>query len=292
MLRLSSFLLGLALISPGLAQSVAVPDAAEDAASITAKEDLEDRVWHSLRLGDLMPILRDEALDQAVLMEEVMFEKGGDGGWLQQVERIHTPDRMEAMFRTGLDSAMSDAPADEIGAALDFYEGGLGQQILSLETSARQVMIDDTAELAARDAFARADLREAPRVGQIDRLIEAADLVGPNVAGGLNAALAFSRGFEQGGGYQVPMTEAQMLEDTWAQEPEIREETLGWMKAYLFLAYSPLSDAELERYITFAASPEGQALSKVMFAGFDALFVQTSREMGQAAALQLKGREL
>lgn len=251
-----------------------------------------DQLWDTLQLGALMPILRDEALAEANVMQDSLFQRGGTGNWLGEVARIHDPARLEGVFRAGLRTALMQMDKAQVAAALDFYRQPTGQRLISLESSARVALLDPDTEALARETFAEAASQGAPRVARIGRLIDAADLVGPNVAGGLNAAIAFSQGFSQGGGFDMPLTEEQMLADAWGQAAMIEAETLQWMEAYLTLAYSPLSDAELEGYIGFARSPQGRALSAVLFAGFDALFRQTSYELGLAAAGQLQGREL
>ncbi len=251
-----------------------------------------DHLWETLQLGDLMPILRDEVLAEMQGMQEDLFLRGGTGNWLAEVARIHDPVRLEELFRTGLGAALEQADEARMTGALDFYRQPLGRRLIALENSARVAMLDPDTDAQARAAFAAAAHRGAPRVAQIARLIDRADLIEPNVAGGLNAAIAFSQGFGQGGGFDMPPTEGQMLADAWNQEAGIRVETQSWLEAYLTLAYSPLSDDELERYILFVASPEGRALSAVMFAGFEALFWQTSFDLGLAAAGQLQGRKL
>ncbi|MDB6178852.1 DUF2059 domain-containing protein [Paracoccus sp. Z330] len=253
-----------------------------------------ERIWQDLDMTALMPILHDEALVEAELMQQDMSGRTDSARWLEIVSRIHAPQRLKQHFFVGATQALDTRPRDDddIERALAFYETELGQRIIGLETAARLAMLDPGAESAARDAFLDAASHGHPRVGQIARLIDDADLVGPNVAGGMNALMAFSRGFAEGDGFDMAMTEQQILSDAWAQEPEIRAQTLGWMEAYLLLAYSPLSDRELEEYIDFAGSPEGRALSSVLFAGFDALFQQTSWNLGFAAAGHLQGRDL
>lgn len=275
---------------PALAQSSPGGEASPQAT--TARQQLASRLWGVLGLAQLMPILRDEALTEAEVMQSTMFEGQSEIGWLDTVAEIHNPARLGTLFRDGVATQMSPRQAPRLETALAFYEGDLGQRLIGLETTARLAMLDPDTETAAREQFSEAASHEAPRVAQISRLIDEADLIGPNVAGGMNAAVAFSQGFADGGGFDMPMAEQQMLADAWAQEAEIRAETLGWMEAYLMLAYSPLSDAELENYIRFAGSSEGQTLSALLFAGFDAVFRQTSRELGLAAAGQMQGRDL
>lgn len=284
-----TFCLMVALLAglPAAAQQQSGP-----AGSATAGQEVAARLWEALDLAALMPVLRDEALAEAAEMQGSMLDGGGAIGWMDAVARIHEPARLEALFRDALSRSMRPGDAQRIEQALAFYEGDLGQRLVGLETTAREALLDPDTETAARDAFVEAASHEVPRVEQIRRLIEEADLIGPNVAGGMNAAIAFSQGFSEGGGFDMPMSEAQMLADAWSQEAEIRAATMGWMEAYLMLAYSPLGDADLERYLRFAGSGEGQALSALLFAGFDALFRQTSYDLGLAAAGQRQGRDL
>ena len=285
MLRIVFLAVGIAASSPAISL-------AETNLPVADEQTIQTRLWRVLQLDDLMPIMRDEAVAEAKSMQDLIVQRGGDDRWIQIVERNHEPARLERLFHSGVKkSDFSEHPA-LIDSALIFYETPLGRRMLSLETSARRVMLDDDAKTDARGSFSEAASTNSPRIAQIRRLIDQADLIGPNVAGGMNAALAFARGYDEGGGYTTPMSEAEMLSETWAQELMIRAEALGWLEAYLYLAYSPLSDAELDQYIDFAASPSGQALADVLFAGFDAMFEQTSYEMGLAAAGQIQGHRL
>lgn len=258
---------------------------ARDLAISIALEDGDgQRVWQALQMQALAQVLRDEARREAeALVADGLVPPDGPP-WPQIVARIHDPERLGAMFRDSLDRAAARIAPDLLDRALRFYETGQGGRMVALENAARRAMLDPQAEEAARWAFARADRLGLPRAALIRRLIDEADLVAPNVATGMNASVAFSQGFAEGGGFDMAPTPDQMLAEAWAQQDEIAYEAEAWMQAFLMLAYAPLSDAEIETYIGFATSPEGQALADLMFAGFDAVFVQTSREMGLAAA--------
>jgi hypothetical protein len=108
----------------------------------------------------------------------------------------------------------------------------------------------------------------------------------------LNASLAFYQGMAEVAAFQEAMPEDQMLADVWAQEPEVRAETVDWLFPYLALAYKPLSDADLAVYQDFSGSPAGQAVNAALFAAFDAVFVAVSLDLGRAAAKQMQGQEL
>lgn len=283
MLRFLCLCLCLALAGTGLAQSPG---------PLPQQRQVAEAVWQIMRMESLARVMRDEAIAEAEEMAAGMFPGGGSGRWLDRVGAIHHPARFRALFMAGMADAMTGRPADDMLAGLAFYRTALGQRILTLETSARVAMLDAEVEAGARAAFRSALARRDPRAGRILRLIRTADLIEPNVAGGLNAAIAFSSGFQEGGGLPVPLSRDQMIREAWAQEAQLRAETEAWMTAYLFLAYAVLGDAELDRYIAYAGSAGGAALAQLMFAGFDAVLAQTSRDMGLAAAAEMRARQL
>lgn len=271
----------------GLAEAATVP-----VQMTTPDMDPADRLWRELQLGALMPLLQQEAVAEAARMEAEGLIAGGGLPWARVVERIHQPDRMEALFREGLAQALPRAEAATVRRGLAFHGSGLGRRVVGLEISARRALQEEGVEAEARAAFAEALAAGQPRAQAIARMIDEADMVAPNVAGGLNAAIAFSRGYAAAGGFDMPPDERQVVSDAWAQRAEIETEARAWLQGFLMLAYGPLSDAELADYARHVASPEGQALSQLLFAGFDRAFAQTSYDMGVAAALRGRGEQL
>lgn len=283
MLRLLTFCLLIVLSGPGHAQ-MRLP--------ALTNQQITDTVWTLMQMDRLAEILQEEAVAEGREMAATMFPRGGTGLWLEQVRALHHPDRIRAMFLAGVSTSLVRLGPENVQQGLAFYRTGLGQQILTLEGRAREAMLDDRVEAAARASHARAVRRNEPRAARIALLIDAADLIEPNVAGALNASVAFSRGFEAGGGFAMPMSDMQIVQDAWAQEPTVRADSAAWIGAYLYLAYASLTDAQLDLYIRFAESVGGRALSRAMFAGFDAAFTRTSYDMGLAAAAEMRGREL
>ena len=55
------------------------------------------------------------------------------------------------------------------------------------------------------------------------------------------------------------MTEEQMLNEVWGQEPAIRDDTETWVFGYMTFAYETLSDRTLEAYVDLTATSEGRA---------------------------------
>ncbi|CAM3149550.1 hypothetical protein PANO111632_05305 [Paracoccus nototheniae] len=257
-----------------------------------AQADMLDRAWQVLQLEALMPVLRDEAATEAAGMQAEGLIAGSGPDWAGVVARIHDPDRLERLFREGAAEALARTDPAVIDRALRFHAAGLGRQVVGLEISARRAMLEEGIEEAARQDYARARDDGQPRAAQIDRMIDRADLIAPNVAGALNATIAFSRGFAAGEGFDMPLTPQQMMAEAWAQRDQIEADATGWLQGFLMLSYGPLSDAELDGYTDWLASAEGRAMSQLLFAGFDRAFGQTSYDMGLAAALRLQGRQL
>ncbi|MFV0301751.1 MAG: hypothetical protein ACK5IP_12900 [Paracoccus sp. (in: a-proteobacteria)] len=265
---------------------------AADATGELPEADVEAQLWLALRLPEMMQVMQEEALSQADEMAGMLFQRGTDAGWRERVAAIHDPARVTAMLRPALTGTLADLPAAEGRAALDFLRTPLGQQVVQLELQARRAIIDQDTEDGAIEAYRQARAIGSPRLRQIDRLIGAADLMEPAIAAALNEALAFSRGFAAEGGFQIPMTETEMLAQTWAQEPEIRTMIEEWLPAYLLLAYSPLSDEDLARYVDFGTSGAGRALWMALNDAYEEVYTRISREMGEAAALHISGRQL
>jgi hypothetical protein len=94
------------------------------------------------------------------------------------------------------------------------------------------------------------------------------------------------------GGFESDLTEDQMLQNVWSQEPAIRDETETWLYPYLALAYQPLSDDDMQAYLAFSKLPEGKAINAAVFAAFNVLFSDISGQLGQAAAKQMHGEDI
>ena len=153
-------------------------------------------------------------------------------------------------------------------------------------------MADDDVEEAARATWALMPEEDPDRAGRIEAFVEVNDLVDENVEGALNANLAFLRGLDDGGAFPEPMPEDELLAQVWASEPEVRAEMEGWLGGFLSLAYEPLEDEALDAYIAFSESPEGQALNRALFDGFDAMYRGLSGELGRATAAQIAGQDI
>jgi hypothetical protein len=250
-----------------------------------------DDLSRALQVERLMAVMREEGVRYGADLEAELFPGSGGPRWQAIVDRIHDAERMGRVVRETLRAGLADDPA-AAAASVAFFAGPIGQRVVELEIAAREALLDETVKDAAE--LALDDLRAArdPRLALLERFVTVNDLVESNVAGALNSNLAFYRGMVEAGGVDGSLTESDMLADLWSQEDQIREDTRTWLYPYLAMAYQPLSDADLEAYIAFSASPAGQVLNSALFAAFDAMFAMLSHDLGLAAATLMQGEDL
>lgn len=281
MLRRAFLALGLAAALSGLA----------GLAPTRAMADPVDDLAAAMALPRLFQTLRAEGLDYGAELEGELFPGAGGARWQAIVDAIHDPARMEATAMARLRADLGAAP-EEVARMTAFFRADPGARIVALELAAREGYLDPTVKEAAEVAHDEMVARSDPRLDLIARLVVANDLIEQNVAGALNANLAFYKGMVDGGAVGATLPDAEMMADLWSQEAQIRDDTMAWLLPYLALAYRPLSDADLETYIAFSETPEGQLLNSALFTAFNTVFNDLSRDLGLAAAQFLQGQDI
>lgn len=246
-------------------------------ASAATRAEL-DTLVAAMGVPRLMEIMREEGIVQAAELREGMFP-GRAGGWEPVVSAIYDTDEMTATFRGTFDRELAD---DDITPLIEFFASDLGSRIIDLELAGREALLDPAIEEAAIEAWAAMRDDRPERAAAVAGFVDANDLVEFNVMGAMNASLSFYKGLADGGGFDID--ESRILADVWGQETEIRADSEQWLHAYLAMAYEPLTDAEIARYVEFSATPEGRALNSAIFAGFDVLFRDISYALGRAAS--------
>jgi hypothetical protein len=248
----------------------------------------------ALRLGRMAEILSAEGVAHGAELEQSLFPDQGGARWAAIVAALHDPARMRADLEGALGAALADAPAAEVDAMTAFFTSGPGAGVIDLELDARAALADPAVQDAADLALDRARADKVPRLGQIDRFIVANDLIERNVAGAMNANIAFWRGLSDGDGLSDTRNEgeAEMLADLWTQQESLRAETEAWLWSFLLMAYDPLEDDALEAYIDFSLSPAGQRLNTALFETFDTVFERLSYDLGKASARLMTGESL
>ncbi len=255
----------------------------------TAQQSDTDVLFDLLRLPDILSIMREEGLSYGDTIGQDLFAGPPTDEWHSKVERIYSYDVMVGMVREDFELSLADV---DLTPMIDFFGSDQGQTIIGLEVSAREALLDDAVEEASEEMAATALAADDPRMDQIQTFITVNNLIETNVAGALNSNLAFYSGLVDGNAFGGALTEEDILTDVWSQEPEIRTNTTDWIQSFLFMAYQPLEDSDLEAYIAFSETEAGGHINRAMFESFDRLFNGISRSLGRAAALEMTSQEL
>lgn len=250
------------------------------------------RLSETLQIKAILSVMRDEGLNYGSTLEPDLFPGKGGAAWKAEVSRIYDVAAMQARFDEALIAALAGVDADRLDVMETFFASARGQRILMLEIEARRALLDEAAEAAAKSNVAEMEAVDDPRLAMIHKFAEANDLIEMNVAGALNANLAFFKGMAEAGAFEEEMTEDQMLSNVWSQEPAIRGETETWLFPYLALAYQPLSDDDMVAYLAFSELEEGRVLNAAVFDAFNVLFASISADLGRAAARQMRGEDI
>lgn len=263
---------------------------AQEASGAMAADDIT-ALATVLRMPEVVLVMREEGADYGVELADEMFPGQGGADWQDAVAAIYDPDAMLKRFEDRLRDELRGAePA--VAEAIVFFESPAGQRILKLEIEARRALADDAAEEAAKIKVEDMIAADDPRMSKLRDFAETNDLIELNIAGALNANLAFYQGLSDGGAFGGEMTEEQMLTDVWAQEAAVRTQTEEWMFSFLALAYAPLSDADMQAYQAYSETPGAQRVNLALFAAYDAVFTPISRDLGRAAAGQMQGQDI
>lgn len=240
-----------------------------------------------LKIDQLSGILHSEGVAFGDALNRDWLEGQGGPAWQQQVTRIYDPQRISEGIRAGLEPSLTGETLEQV---ITFFASDLGERIITLENSARRAMADPAVEEQARAQFAARHSTSDTRLDQINRMIDAGDLVNRNVTSALNSNYQFLRALVDGDIYM--MTENEILDDVLSEREEIMEDTTSWLGAFLTLAYSPLTLEELTAYADFSETAGGKALNAGFFAGFDPLYEDISYALGRAMAMNMAAEEL
>lgn len=246
-----------------------------------------DALLVALEVPAVLDIMQIEGARYGATIGEDMLADGGGGLWPKIVAGIYDPVLMLGRVREGFSRELGDK---DIALLLAFFQSDVGRKIAGLEIVARRAFLDPAIEETARDNFRALDGTENVLLTQVTDYIQLNDLIEYNVVGALNSNYQFYRGLEAGGA--IAMSEETMLSEAWAAEDETRSDTREWMFAYLLMAYQPLEMTEMQAYVDLAKSPQGRALNRALFGGFDAMYSDITYALGRAVAKQMGGQDL
>ncbi|MGJ8629380.1 MAG: DUF2059 domain-containing protein [Sulfitobacter sp.] len=244
-----------------------------------------------LKLSEAAHILREEGLEHALELDADMLDGRGGAGWQSQVDAVYNTERMVETVRGALaDALQSPASSAELEETIEFFASDLGAKIVTLENSARVAILDKDVEEAARARYEALEGTDDTRLALIKGFVESGDMINRNVTSAMNSNYQFLRGLADGNA--IEMGDYEMLADVAADIDEITDDTVSWLYGYLLLAYHPLSDAELQVYLTYSQTKAGQALNRGLFDGFGKAYEDISYALGWAVALNMTAEEL
>lgn len=253
---------------------------------VMAGPDSARKLAEILRLGEAVTLIRDEGRAFGLSLDDEMLEGRGGALWQDRVGSIYATARIEDSVTTALQSNMTEA---EIQQAISFFDTSDGHEILQLELSARKAMADSDIEDMMR---ARAMDASDPSVGQ-QRARDYArvnDLLGRNVAGTLAASVEFLRGMADGGA--LALDDMSIRAQVWQDRDSVAKDVESWLIGFLMLAYTPLSETQMQAYLEFCETDAGRALNDALFQGFDAAHLAISHKLGFAVAQALQSSTL
>jgi len=240
-----------------------------------------------LKLNEVAQILAEEGIVGAQDLNVDMLNGEGGPGWAMQVERIYAPTRLVELVRTELETELSSVEVEQV---ITFYASPLGTEIIDLENAARRAIQKAEIEEEARARYATLKDENSERLALITQLIEDGDMITRNVTSAMNSNFQFFRGLVDG--KAIEMTEEEILNDVSQDLDADTEDTTGWLNGYMLLAYSPLNEDELQKYIEFSRTSAGQALNRALFSGFGKAYEDISYGLGRAVALNMTAEEL
>jgi hypothetical protein len=236
-----------------------------------------ERLYELVRLDETVEILRDEGL--AYVLENravILAQAGREAEWEAAMRTLYDLEAQQALVRAAFLEAIPQADAE---ALIPVVESAGVQKAVALELSARRAFIAPGVEETARDALRTGP--DGPHATAIAAIVAANDLVERNTAATLNANYLFLRALA---GPDGPALEGHILADVWAAEEETRADTGEWLLAFMSMAYEPLSAGEMAAYVALWQSPEGKALNRAIFAGFEPMFSAAATGIGETAA--------
>lgn len=247
-------------------------------------EEKVERLLQALQLDEVIDILRDEGSTLGEELQKTFLDDNGGPVFLAQVDRIYDAEAMRNQVYEVFEQNLTDSQLDR---AILFFESELGQNIVSLEISARVAFSDEAIEEIAQETFKTGD-RSTEFYRLVDEYISVNDLIDENVRNSISADFSFFRGMNVGG----EIDDADLLAQLLTQKDSMTDETRTWLFSFFLLAYQPLSDAEMRENIAFSRTETGRAVNDALFQSFGRMFDLIYFQMGQAVAQVLKGSDL
>lgn len=257
----------------------------------TAQEGAGARIYVLMDMARMMEILRSEGVSAGQDMASDYLPEEEHPGFARTVEEVFDTDQMNTAMAMTFDAEIAARTGAEERAVIEnFFGQGPGQRIVSAEMSARQALLSQDVEDAARERLPEILASDPELSDLVGSFIAVNDLVDLNVAGALSASFAFYAGLAEAGA--IDADEDRILQLTWQLAEPTRRDTTEWLAAYLFMVYEPLDRSDLQAYVDLSGQPAGQHLNAALFASFGTLYDDIYRRLGQSLGRRLASEEL
>ncbi len=235
-----------------------------------------DRLVDAMGVPGLIQAFASEGQDAGVAINNSFLNGQGGDVWGETVRRLYDPARLEAELRTAMQESLD---GDVAAQALLFFESDLGEKVVDLEVQARQAMLNDDLEAAAKSA-------PSATSDAVSDFLIVRDLIERNTETAMAAQMAFFDGLAATSAGPGDAPDLEGLRDS------LRADTESWLRGYYALAQSPLSGDDVAIYTAFWDTDVGRALDNALFDAFSASYVALSYGLGQAAGRLLPQNEL
>ena len=244
-------------------------------------------LYAALHMDEVVAVMRQEGLEEAEATAEVYLKTSARANFDGAVDALYAEASIERQLLNGLRAALAEADAE---LALEFYRTPLGMLVGQLETTGRVAISNDAVEEMAISIAQDALKAKEDRAELLQSAVEEMGLTEYNLSGAFAARFAFLSGLAEAD--ELGITQDQILELIAADQDSLRAEIEQWVLGFVFMAYRPLSDAELTEYLAFQMSATGTALNQALFESFNAVSVNNAGQLGKLLAAALQARDL
>jgi hypothetical protein len=243
-------------------------------------------LYDALRLDGIADIIHQEGIEQIDVYAENYVGPRSASQFAQQAQEIFARDDIQSTLMNGLETL----DPDHMAAALDYFTSAQGALFAELETTARVAISDDEVEEQAKAMAAQARDSDRARIALLERSIEVLEMVEFNIQAAQESQYSFL--IELAQAEVIDFSQGEILALIAEDQGELTEMVQEWLLAFTYMAYSPVSDDELQGYIDFQSSDPGQALNQALFDAFRVMDVEQSQKMGRLVASFMAAQEL
>lgn len=215
--------------------------------------------------------------DQQMSQNRVFLER-----WADAAQRAYGGDALRQRFAAALEAALSASDREDLGS---FFRSELGQRISAAERKVALLSSDAQLSVANEGRTLMSSIT-AGRLAQLDR-INTPEMARAFVRQGLRAMLVGLSVAGQRGTIVLPWPAIDAQVE--AMMPELTRTALDNQKAMMAYAYHDLSDAELDAYVTFLASPAATMLTQRASEAAGTILSEATHSFGQALAARMSG---